>query len=154
MWFLTWYRKCLFEFSFMVLQNSISIVINTLRFLLSVCLSVHDGCGCGRNKFITIFVVRDGCGRGRNEIAGRVQNYHMRFSFHRNSHIFYSFLRYNIVEATAGLDTLRCRLREGCHCGRLPSYYRRARTQDYLACWTRSRHDFSLLCFTACIEQG
>ena len=24
-----------------------------------------------------------------------------------------------IVEAAAGLDTLRCRLREGCHCGRL-----------------------------------
>ena len=52
----------------------------------------------------------------------------------------------DIVEATAGLDTLRCRLREGCHCGRLPSYYRRARTQDYLACWTRTRHDFSLTC--------
>ena len=32
-------------------------VFNTLRFLLSVCLSVCDGCG-----------------RGRNEIAGRVQN--------------------------------------------------------------------------------
>ena len=25
-----------------------------------------------------------------------------------------------IVKAAAGLDTLRCRLREGCHCGRLP----------------------------------
>ena len=25
-----------------------------------------------------------------------------------------------IVKAVAGLDTLRCRLREGCHCGRLP----------------------------------
>ena len=25
-----------------------------------------------------------------------------------------------IVEAAAGLDTLRCRLRERCHCGRLP----------------------------------
>ena len=37
-------------------------------------------------------------------------------------------------------------LREGCHCGRLPSHYRRARTQDYLACWTRTRHDFSLTC--------
>ena len=42
--------------------------------------------------------------------------------------------------------TLRCRLRERCHCGRLPSHYRRARTQDYLACWTRTRHDFSLTC--------
>ena len=42
------------------------------------------------------------------------------------------------------LDTLHCRLREGCHCGRLPSHYRRAGTQDYLACWARTRHDFSL----------
>ena len=51
-----------------------------------------------------------------------------------------------IVEAAAGLDTLRCRLREGCHCGRLPLHYRRARTQDYLACWTRTGHDFSITC--------
>ena len=58
-----------------------------------------------------------------------------------------------IVEAAAGLDTLRCRLHEGCHCGRLPSHYRRARTQDYLACWTRTRHDFHLR-VTACREQG
>ena len=50
------------------------------------------------------------------------------------------------VKAAAGLDTLRCRLREGCHCGRLPSRYQRARTQDYLSCWTRKRHDFSLTC--------
>ena len=26
------------------------------------------------------------------------------------------------------------------------AHYRRARTQDYLACWTRTRHDFSLTC--------
>ena len=85
----------------------------------------------------------DGCGRGRNEFAGRVQNHYVRFSFHRN--IIILFLEY-IVKAAAGLDTLRCRLRERCHCGRLPSHYRRARTQDYLACWTRTRHDFSLTC--------
>ena len=30
------------------------------------------------------------------------------------------FLFLEIVKAAAGLDTLRCRLREGCHCGRLP----------------------------------
>ena len=100
----------------------------------------------------------DGCGRGRNEFAGRVQNNHVRFSFHvqnnhvrfsfhRNGHIIMLFLEYNIiVKAAAGLDTLCCRLRERCHCGRLPSHYRRARTQDYLACWTRTRHDFSLTC--------
>ena len=27
-----------------------------------------------------------------------------------------------IVKAAAGRDTQRCRLREGCHCGRLPSH--------------------------------
>ena len=58
--------------------------------------------------------MRDGC--GRNEFAVRVQNHHVRFSFHRNGH--YLFLE--IVKAAAGLDTLRCRLREGCRCGRLP----------------------------------
>ena len=57
-----------------------------------------------------------------------------------------SFFLEIIVKAAAGLDTLRCRLRERCHCGRLPSHYRRARTQDYLACWTRTRHGFSLTC--------
>ena len=45
------------------------VIINTLRFLLSVCPSVCDGCG-----------------RGCNEFAGRVQNDHVRFSFHRNGH--------------------------------------------------------------------
>ena len=39
--------------------------INTLRFMLSVC---------------------DGCGRGRNEFAGRVQNYHVRSSCHKNGY--------------------------------------------------------------------
>ena len=28
-----------------------------------------------------------------------------------------------VLKAAAGLDTLRCRLREGCHCGRLPLHY-------------------------------
>ena len=51
--------------------------------------------------------MRDGCGCGRNEFAVRVQNSHVRFSFHRNGH--YLFLE--IVKAAAGLDTLRCRLR-------------------------------------------
>ena len=36
----------------------------TLRFLLTVRLSVRDGCGRGHNKF-----------------AGRVQKHHVRFSF-------------------------------------------------------------------------
>ena len=84
------------------------IGINTLRFSLSVC-----PCVC------------DGCGRGCNEFEGRVQKHHVRFNFHRNGHLI--FLQK--VKA-AGRDTLGCWLREGCHCGRLPSDYRRARTQD------------------------
>ena len=59
----------------------------------------------------------DGCGRGHNEFAGRVQNHHVRFSFHKKAIIFLE-----IVKATAGRDTLHCRLREGCYCGRLPSH--------------------------------
>ena len=79
-----------------------------------------------------------------------MQNNHLRFSFHRNGHIIIL-----TVKAAAGLDTLRCRLREGCHCGRLPSHYQRARTQDYLSCWTRTRHDLIFhLRVTACREQG
>ena len=42
----------------------------------------------------------DGCGRGRNEFAGRVQNYRVRSSCHRN------FLE--IVKA--GQDTQSCRI--------------------------------------------
>ena len=82
--------------------------------------------------------VRDGCGRGCNEFAARVQNNHVRFSFHLSQkwpYYYHYFLDIIIltVKAAAGLDTLRCRLQEGCHCGRLPSHYQRARTQDYLA---------------------
>ena len=42
--------------------------------------------------------------------------------------------------------TENCTLREACQCGRLPSHYQQARTQDHSACWTRTRHDFSLTC--------
>ena len=51
-------------------------------------------------KFFVSLSVRlcvcDRCGRGRNEFAGRVQNNHVRFSFHRNGHN-------EIVKAAAGL---------------------------------------------------
>ena len=57
----------------------------------------------------------DRCGRGRNKFVGRVQNNHVHFSFTEMAIIFLE-----IVKATAGLDTLRCRLCKGCHCGRLP----------------------------------
>ena len=85
--------------------------------------------------------VRDGCGRGCNEFAGRVQYHHGSFSFNRNSH---NFL--DIVKAAAGRDTLGCKLREGCHCERFSGIVLATsnKTQDYLACWTRTRHDFSL----------
>ena len=68
------------------------------------------------HQYINMFVVRvcDGCLRGCNEFAGRVQNNHVRFSFHSNGH--------EIVKAAAGLDTVRCRLCEGYHCGHLPSH--------------------------------
>ena len=102
-------------------------------------------------QYIKILLVRpsvcvcvsDGCGRGRNEFAVRVQNHYVRFSFDRNGHYLLE-----IVKAAAGLDTLRCRLREGCHCGRLPLHWRQARTQNYLACWTRTRTDFSFTCYS------
>ena len=51
-----------------------SVCIQYIKILL-VCLSVHDGCG-----------------RGRNGFAGRVQNHHVCFSFHRNG-IHNTFLR-------------------------------------------------------------
>ena len=45
-------------------------------------------------QYIKIFdvcpSVCNGCGRGCNELAGRVQNHHVRFSFHRNGHLRYS----------------------------------------------------------------
>ena len=63
--------------------------------------------------------MRDGCERGRNEFAGRVQNHHVRSSCHRNG---YKLSRARDSKAAAGRDTQGLRLREGCHCGRLPSH--------------------------------
>ena len=69
-------------------------------------------------QYISCLSVCDGCGRGRNEFAGRVQNHHVRFSFHKNGHLEIA----RDKKLAAGLHTLRCRLREGCRCGRLPSH--------------------------------
>ena len=61
-----------------------SILVYIRRILMIQCnmLSI--------NQYIRILVVRlfvcDGCRCGRNEFAGRVQNHHLRFSFHRNGH--------------------------------------------------------------------
>ena len=60
--------------------------------------------------------VRDGCGRGCNEFAVRVQNQSRAFQLSQKMAIIFL----EIVKAATGLDTPRCRLREGCHCGRLP----------------------------------
>ena len=76
-------------------------------------------------QYIKIFVVCvsvcDGCGRGSNEFAGRVQNY--RVPCAKLSRAFQlSQKSSRDVKAAAGQDTQSCRLREGCHCGRLPSH--------------------------------
>ena len=92
------------EWNAVVKVCDVRLSIQYIKILL-VCLSVCDGCG-----------------RGRNEFAGRVQNYRVPCaktiacvpSCHKN------FLE--IVKAAAGQDTQSCRLREGCHCGRLPSH--------------------------------
>ena len=70
--------------------------------------------------------VCDGCGRGRNGFAGRVQNHRICGSCAKSSRAFQLsrlliFLEIILKTAAklytaAGLDTLRCRLREGCHC--------------------------------------
>ena len=81
-----------------------SPIINTLRCLVSVRLSVCDGYG-----------------RGRNEFAGRVQNYRVPCAkLSRAFQLSQKFSRE--IKAAAGQDTQSCRLREGCHCGRLPSH--------------------------------
>ena len=78
--------------------QSSSSIINTLRFLVCVCPCVTD-------VGVAVTNLRVVC----KIIACRVQNYRVRSSCHRN------FLE--IVKAAAGQS---CRLREGCHCGRLP----------------------------------
>ena len=86
--------------------------------------------------------VRDGCGVAVTNLRVVCKTITCASAFTEMAIIFFL----DIVKVAEGLDTLRCRLRERCHCGRLPSHYRRARTQVYLACWTRTRHDFSLTC--------
>ena len=57
-------------------------------------------------------------GHGRNEFAGRVQTIMCVSAFTEMAILIFL----EIVKAAAGLDTLSCRLGEGCHCGRLPSH--------------------------------
>ena len=93
--------------------------------------------------------MRDGCGCGRNEFAVRVQNHHVRFSFHRNGHNLF-------LEIIVKVDTLRCRLREGssdaivgaCHCT--------SDGQEHKIIWRAGpeRERIFHLRVTACREQG
>ena len=80
-------------------------IINSLRFLLSVCLCVTD-------VGVAVTNLRVVC----KIIACRVQNYRVRSMIQLSQ----KFSR--DVKAAAGQDTQSCRLREGCHCGRLPSH--------------------------------
>ena len=93
--------------------------------------------------------MRDGCGCGRNEFAVRVQNHHVRFSFHRNGH--YLFLE--IVKAAAGLDTLLAGYAKdaivgACHCT--------SDGQEHKIIWRAGpeRERIFHLRVTACREQG
>ena len=54
-------------------------------------------------------------------IECRVQNYRVR-SGCTVTEIFLEIGLLSMVKAAAGQDTQSCRLREGCHCGRLPSH--------------------------------
>ena len=63
------------------MNNNMTFSLTSQAILCTV-LTMHM-----QTAIIKIFVVRpsvcDGCGHGHNKFAGRVQNYHMRFSFHR-----------------------------------------------------------------------
>ena len=100
----------------------------------------------------------DGCGRDCNEFAGRVQNHHVRFSFHRDGH-YENLMFLEIVKAAAERDTLGCRLCEGCHCERLPIIWRAGLERDtmfHLRCHSvqRARQPLSRLAWVASRWQG
>ena len=102
--------------------------------------------------------VRDGCGRGRNEFAGRVQNHHVRFSFHvyvhrtRNGHI-------NLSVKTAA--KLLLQVWTLCVAGYakdaiVGAYHRTSDGQEYKIIWRAGleRDTIFHLRVTACREQG
>ena len=114
----------------MLFINIIIININTLGFWLSVCPCV---CVCVMDVGVGVTNLRVVC--KTITCASAFTEMAIILLFFPEIIIIIIII---IVKAAAGLNTLRCRLREGCHCGRLPSHYRWARTQDYLACWTRT----------------
>ena len=107
--FITCSIHVLHGYMYIVIMH-VHALINTLRFLVSVCVSVTDvgvavtnlrfvcktiTCVSAFTEMAIIFleIVKTAagldtlrCGRGRNEFAVRVQNHHVRFSFHRNGH--------------------------------------------------------------------
>ena len=91
--------------------------------------------------------MRDGCGRGRNEFAGRVQNHRV------SQKMAISFFLEIILNAAAGLDTLRCRLREDAIVG---ACHRTIDGQEHKIIWRAGpeRDTIFHLPVTACREQG
>ena len=81
-------------------------LVNTLRFLLSVCLSV---CLCVTDVGVAVTNLLVVC-----------KTITCASAFTEMAIILFLIILYSKVKAAAGLDTLRCMLRERCHCGRLP----------------------------------
>ena len=109
-----------------------SIIINTLRFYLSVRLSVCDGCG-----------------RGHNEFAGRVQNYHVRSSCHRNG--------YNLSRDSKKLLLVRTLSIAGyAKDAIVDAYHRTSDGQEHKIIWRAGPEQDTIfyLRVTACREQG
>ena len=82
-----------------MVESTLSL-ISILRFLLSVCLSICEGYRLGHNEFV-----------------GRVQNHHVRLSFHRIGHNFIVIII--ILISAAHRDTL-CYVKDAIDYGRLP----------------------------------
>ena len=81
--------------------NASMNLYHTLRFMVSVCLCVTDVGVAVTNLQVTCKTIM--CGSAFTEMAILL--------------ILLFFLK-----IAAGLDTLRCMLHKGCHCGRLPTH--------------------------------
>ena len=91
----------------------------------------------------------DGCGHGHNEFAGRVQIISCISAFTEMAIIFLE-----IVTSAAGQDTVRCRLREGCHI--VDACYCTSDGQEHNINWRAARPEQDTIFYlrvTACREQ-
>ena len=110
------------------LENNHETVASTTSVRkLKTCIQRSQSLSINHHQYIKIFVVCvsvcDGCGRGSNEFAGRVQNYCVPCAkLSRAFQLSQKSSRDVKAAAGTGQDTQSCRLREGCHCGRLPSH--------------------------------